>query len=96
MGNYSRTVDDRNNKGLSSMTDSPKCQVCNDRKYILVATRSLNQSSTVYERQVCQACAEAENTPSAERNNLAPQSGKKTLSGTGYLRNKKRRRKEAS
>ena len=96
MVNYSRTVDGSNNKWPLRAVDSPVCQICMDRKYILVATRKLNRSSTVYERQVCQACADEETVPPVERNRMAPQGGKKTLSGTGYLRNKKRRRKETT
>jgi NAD-dependent dihydropyrimidine dehydrogenase PreA subunit len=96
MGEYSETADSGNSRRSSRQADDPICKVCNGRKYTLIATRKLNQTSVVYDRQICRACAVAEDTPSAEQNSLASQSGKKTLSGTGYLRNKKRRRKEAS
>ncbi len=95
MGEYSETVDNSNSRRSSREVDDLICTVCNGRKYTLIATRKLNQTSVIYDRQVCQACAEAENIPSTERTKLATQSGKKRLSGTGYLRNKKRRRKEA-
>lgn len=96
MGEYSGTVDNSNSRRSSRQADDLICTVCNGRKYTLIATRKLNQTSVVYERQICRACAVAENIPSTERTKLATQSGKKTLSGTGYLRNKKRRRKETS
>ena len=96
MGNYSRTAGDSSNRQSPADVDSTVCPVCKGRKYILVASRKLNSSSTVYDRQTCQACADGETGPYTERGNLSSQSGKKELSGTGYLRNKKRRRKEAS
>lgn len=94
MGNSSRTVDGNNNKPLSREVDDSTCKTCNGRKYTLVASRKMNQTSVVYGREVCQACAEDERIPVAETYSQAPHSKKKRLSGTGYLRNKKRRRKE--
>ena len=96
MGNYSGTTGDSSKRQSPADTDGPVCPVCKGRKYILVASRKLNSSSTVYDRQTCQACADVENTHYADRSKLSSQAGKKELSGTGYLRNKKRRRKEAS
>jgi hypothetical protein len=94
MGSYSKTVD--GNKGGSAqklVDDSHVCGVCKGRKYTMVASRRLSQSSTVYERRLCRECAVAAADDPIERDNVKPHSEKKTVSGTGYLRNKKRRRK---
>lgn len=94
MDSYSKTVD--GNIGGSAqklVDDSHVCGVCKGRKYTMVASRRLNHSSTVYERRLCRECALAASDDPIERDNVKPHSEKKTLSGTGYLRNKKRRRK---
>ncbi len=96
MGDHSGAVDSSNSRRPSYDVDNTVCKVCNGRKYTLVATRRSNQTSVVYDRQICQACAAEESIAVAEVNQQTPSSGKKTLRGTGYLRNKKRRRKEAS
>jgi hypothetical protein len=96
MGDFSRTVDSSNSRRPSNDVENTVCKVCNGRKYTLVATRRLNQTTVVYDRQVCQACAAEDRIAVTGMKKQAPSSGKKTLSGTGYLRNKKRRRKEAS
>ena len=94
MGSYSKTVNGNNGGSVPhTVDDSRICDVCKGRKYTLVATRKLNQSSTVYERQQCKACADVAADDPVESDNVRPHSEKKTLSGTGYLRNKKRRRK---
>ena len=93
MERYSKTVDGNNVGSAQKLADdSHVCGVCKGRKYTMVATRRLNQSSTVYERRLCRECAAAADDPT-ERDIVTPHSEKKTLSGTGYLRNKKRRRK---
>ena len=96
MGSYSRSVGGNNSKQFSYAADSDVCQVCKGRKYTLVATTKLNHSSTVYERQVCPACSIETYTGDNEADCGQPNNGKRTLSGTGYLRNKKRRRKASS
>lgn len=94
MGSNSKTVNGNNARSVSHMVDdSQVCDVCKGRKYTMVATRKINQSSTVYERQPCQACAVVAADDIVGSDNVKPSSEKKTLSGTGYLRNKKRRRK---
>ena len=99
MGSYSRSVDGHNNRQPSAVSDGPICEVCAGRKYIMVATGTPSQSTTVYERQACNACSvdpdQALVQAQPETENVQPQSEKKTLSGTGYLRNKKRRRKSS-
>jgi hypothetical protein len=52
--------------------------------------------SIVYERQDCLACVGENKSSPVEQTNKSPRGGKKILSGTGYLRNKKRRRKDES
>ena len=96
MGSYSRSVDGNNSKQSSYAADSDVCQVCKGMKYILVATTKLNHTSTVYERQVCPACSMEPSSGANEAESGQPHNGKKALSGTGYLRNKKRRRKASS
>jgi len=97
MGSYSRSVDGHNNRQYCAVSDEQVCEVCAGKKYIMVATRTPSQSTTVYERQVCNACSidPAQTSVQAwtEIVNVKSQSEKKTFSGTGYLRNKKRRRK---
>ena len=96
MGSYSRSVDGNNSKQSSYAADSDVCQVCKGRKYTLVATTKLNHTSTVYERQVCPACSIEPSPGTNEADSGQPNNEKRTLSGTGYLRNKKRRRKASS
>ena len=94
MGNYSRAVGSSNSRRPSHDAEDPVCKVCNGRKYTLVATRRMNQTSVVYDRQVCQACAAEGTIAVVGMSKQTPSPEKKRLSGTGYLRNKKRRRKE--
>ena len=96
MGNYSGVVDSSKNWRPSHDAGDPVCKVCNGRKYTLVATRKMNQTSVVYDRQVCQACVAEEIIAVAGINKQTASPGRKRQSGTGYLRNKKRRRKETS
>jgi len=96
MGSFSRTIDGNNSKQSSFAANSDVCPVCKGRKYTLVATTKLNQSSTVYERQACPSCSDIQSHGSDDTDNEQPHNGKKNLSGTGYLRNKKRRRKSST
>ena len=97
MDSYSKAVDGNNGGSVQKLADdSHVCGVCKGRKYTMVATRRLNQSSTVYERRLCRECAAAATDDSADSYNVKQHSEKKTLSGTGYLRNKKRRRKASA
>jgi DnaJ-class molecular chaperone len=97
MGKYSRPVDGRNSKQAPDLVDSAVCKVCRGRKYILVENRMFNQSSTtVYEKKVCQACNGKGDTLPSDDNSGRTRAGKRALSGTGYLRNNKRRRKKSS
>lgn len=97
MGNFSRSVGGRNSKQPPDNVDSTVCKVCRGRKYILVESRMFNQSTTVYEKKVCQACnGNGDSSPSDDNNNGRTRVGKRALSGTGYLRNNKRRRKKSS
>lgn len=96
MGSYSRPVDGYNSGQSSYVADSDVCEVCKGRKYTLVATTKLNHSSTVYERQACSACSTEPSAVYKDADSEQPHNGKRTLSGTGYLRNKKRRRKASS
>ncbi|MFW2439175.1 MAG: hypothetical protein ACN4GR_07370 [Arenicellales bacterium] len=50
--------------------------------------------STVYERLDCPLCVAVQKSFPAEQTKTSSTGGRKNLSGTGYLRNKKRRRKE--
>ena len=96
MGSYSRSVDGNDSGQSSYSPDSDVCRVCKGRKYTLVATTKLNHSSTAFERQECPACSAETSSESNDDESEQPTNGKRTLSGTGYLRNKKRRRKASS
>lgn len=96
MDSYSRSIDGNNSKKSPFEVESNVCQVCKGRKYTLVATSKPNESSTVYERQECQACSIEPSHGSDDAGKEKRLNGKRTLSGTGYLRNKKRRRKAST
>ncbi len=74
--------------------NSKACPVCDGKGYSLVATKKVNQAQTIFERQDCHLCVSAEAKFSAEKKNEASHAGRTRLSGTGHLRNKKRRRKD--
>ncbi|MEA1890956.1 MAG: hypothetical protein U9N50_14415 [Pseudomonadota bacterium] len=78
----------------SQDTETHTCQVCHGKKYVLVATRKVSHMSTVYERQVCPGCTGAQKSSAAAQTNAPSYDRRKMPSGTGYLRNKKRRRKD--
>jgi len=94
MGDFSSTAEVNSNQHSPHAVVAAKCSVCMDKKYVLVARKKLGQSSTLYERHNCHACDD-ENTPENPEEKHTPQAVRKVFSGTGYLRNKKRRRKEA-
>jgi hypothetical protein len=96
MGDISGAIDGRNRRQAVRDARGSGCKICMGRKYILVATGKMDQTSTVYERQVCQVCAAEEVIPAESMHKRSPQGDKKAQSGTGYLRNKKRRRKESA
>lgn len=96
MGKYSRPVDVPNSKQPTDVVDSTVCKVCRGRKYTLVASTMFNPSTTVYEKKVCTACNEKGDAPLSDDSNGRSRAGKRALSGTGYLRNNKRRRKKST
>lgn len=93
MGDFSNTAEVNSNQHSPHTVVGAKCSVCMDKKHVLVARKKLGQSSTLYERQNCHACVD-EDSPETSRDLYTPQTARKVFSGTGYLRNKKRRRKE--
>jgi len=94
MSNNSRPGNRRQSNASQHVDNTPRCPVCDGRKYTLVATRKLSHMSVVYERQDCQACVGKNKSSPVQQTNKSSRGGNKMLSGTGYLRNKKRRRKE--
>ena len=96
MDSYSRSIDGNYRKKSPFEAESDVCQVCKGRKFTLVATSKPNESSTFYERKQCQACSIEPSHGSDDAGNEQRQKGKRTLSGSGYLRNKKRRRKAST
>jgi len=94
MGDLSRIKKGQKSQEESYGNSSFSCSVCDGKKYTLVATSSANQRQTVYERQDCHFCVSAENNSSMGYVEESSPVKKKKLSGTGYLRNKKRRRKD--
>jgi hypothetical protein len=95
MGDISRFENGHGHKVSEHGDNALTCPVCSGRKYTLVATRRVNRMSTVYERQDCHICVVVHKSPAVEESNTpTKRSNRKRLSGTGYLRNKKRRRKE--
>jgi len=47
--------------------NAPTCPVCDGKKYTLVATKKVNQTQTVFERQDCHLCVAVDNYTPAER-----------------------------
>lgn len=94
MGNISGSGNRNESNGNHHAGNTPVCPVCNGKKYILVATRKVSHMSTVYERQECHVCVAVHKSSPVEETKASSTGGRKNLSGTGYLRNKKRRRKE--
>ncbi len=72
----------------------PDCPICDDRKYLLVATRKLGSGSIMYEKRECHECLGEPVHHSEGDGETTRHPARKRQSGTGYLRNKKRRRKE--
>lgn len=96
MGNISRLGNRQQSNASQHVDNAPRCPVCGGKKYTLVATRKVNHMSIVYERKDCHACAGENKSSPVEQAYKSSRGGKKMLSGTGYLRNKKRRRKDES
>lgn len=96
MSSNKRTYDGNDSKQPAYADESQICMQCKGRRFILVATSKPNETSTIYERQECQACAEEPYLHDIEKDDQLPHSENKTMLGTGYLRNKKRRRKAAT
>lgn len=95
MGDISRFDKEQGHNVPEHGNDAFVCPVCSGRRYTLVATRSVNRMSMVYERQDCPQCEAVDKSAAVEQTNTSTKrSNRKRLSGTGYLRNKKRRRKE--
>jgi len=94
MSNNSRLGNRRQSNASQYVDNTPRCPVCDGKKYTLVVTRKVNHMSIVYERQDCQACVGENKSSPVQQTKKSSPGGKKMLSGTGYLRNKKRRRKD--
>ena len=95
MGNYSRPADKHDSNQSPEVGDTTVCKVCKGRKYTLVASSTGDQSKTVYDKRVCPACNDNGDTMPSIENNGRSRVGKRAISGTGYLRNNKRRRKKS-
>lgn len=92
MINHSKRLIQRSSKQKPVKAYEDICKVCNGRGYVLLASKQINPSSKIYERAACRACADLEGL--AEGNNAdETENSRRALTGTGYLRNKKRRRK---
>jgi len=96
MGNTSRFGNRQQSNDAQHADNTPTCPVCDGKKYTLVATRKVNQTHTVFERQDCHLCVAVDKPSPVEQTNESSRGGRKRLSGTGYLRTKKRRRREES
>jgi len=96
MGDISKFGKGQESHGSGHVDDSSTCPVCDGKKYTLVATRKVNQTHTVLERQDCHLCVAVNKPSPVEKTNESSRGGRKRLSGTGYLRTKKRRRREES
>jgi hypothetical protein len=96
MGNYKRPADGYDSKQSLEVKDSSICRVCRGRKYTLVESSTTNQSKTAYEKKVCPACNDKADTLPTVDSNGRFHAGKRAISGTGFLRNNKRRRKKST
>ncbi len=94
--NNSSSFGSRQESHVSQYVDSNTCQICDGKKYTLVSSKKINNMSVVYERKDCPNCVSARKSDSPGHSDESSRSGKRMLSGTGYLRNKKRRRKDGS
>lgn len=92
MINHSKRLIQRSSKQKPVKAYEDICKVCNGRGYVLLASKQIDPSSKIYERAACRACAVPEGF-SEGSNADEIENSSRALTGTGYLRNKKRRRK---
>jgi hypothetical protein len=69
------------------------CPVCDNKKYVL-KTVNRNGKTTMYAKEACPACFHRDNSTKVHDSNAESHSkAERNFNGTGYLRNRKRRRK---